>query len=193
VNDFGDPKALTVDHVTLDWIRVQATNEVAPEFAQSVRPDVFRGDVWGRLVHQLKAYVLAEHLPPEREVAEKTYRFWVPASPWQQFKLAHAERWWLRWLTRRRPARQVEHVFHASLVVDLKRYHTFPKARITHDEMLGRSVNVAIWTREVCWGRRVMNSRVRHSIAATILLLGLLMLALGLAGGHHVELWRPVP
>jgi hypothetical protein len=39
-----------------------------------------------------------------------------------------------------------------------------------------------------------MNRRVRHSIAGIALLLGLLLLACGLAGDHPLtELWRAVP
>jgi hypothetical protein len=38
-----------------------------------------------------------------------------------------------------------------------------------------------------------MTRRVLHSWVGTILLLGLILLALGASGGHYAELWRPVP
>ena len=131
-----------LDTVTLEWIKFAASQVVTEEFADSVRPEFYRDQVWGRLVHQITVKVLADQLPPEREVVRDTFTVFVPKSPWQQFKLNHAERWWLRWLVRRRPVRQAAHVFQGELVVDLTRYQTFPEARISG---LGPSRDVVVW------------------------------------------------
>lgn len=139
-----------IDEITLNWVRVQVANAVTPEFAETVRPEIVRREVWGQLVYALRAKVLADQLPPERETAEKTFRFPVPASPWQQFKGLHAETWWLRWLVRRRPVRTVDHVFRGELVVDLTRHRTYPEARISADRM-GSSYRVAILNASANW------------------------------------------
>jgi hypothetical protein len=122
---------LTIETFTLEWLKLAAQRRVSAEFAESVTPAVYRDTLWGDLVHQLTARVLADQLPPETVTDEHTFVFPVPGSPWQQFKATHADSWWLRWLTKMRPPTYVKHYRNGSLTVDLRRYHIYPQARVS--------------------------------------------------------------
>jgi len=141
--------ALSVDDVTLEWIKLAATNAVSPEFAETVRADIYRDEVWGRLTHQLTAQVLAERLPSGHVEETKTFTIDVPASPWQQFKQDHETAWWLRWLTKWRPPLLRTHRQSCHMSVDITRYWSYPEARIARQ--LGRPVRVAMLNPVANW------------------------------------------
>jgi hypothetical protein len=140
---------ISVDQVTLDWIKVAATNRVSAEFAETLTADVIRDEVWRHLVYQLTAQVLTERLPSGDVRESKTFNIDVPASPWQQYKRDHAASWWLRWLVRRRPPVQRRHSLTGELAVDVTRYWAYPEARV--ERQMGRSVRVAVLNQDVAW------------------------------------------
>lgn len=143
-----NPTMPTLESVTLHWVKAAIAERVSPEFAADAQIDIERGP-WGELVYRVAAYVLTDKLPPDVVTEQGTLRIEVPASPWQQFKATHADRWWMRHLVARRPVRMVEHVRTGELVVNLERFHAYPQARMTRQ--LGRATQSFMLTREVRW------------------------------------------
>ncbi len=137
-----------VDLVTLDWVKVAVAARVSAEFADDARLDI-RREAWNNLVYKLSSHVLTDKLPPETITERKTFRFEVPASPWQQFKATHAHRWWMRSVVARRPVRMVEHLRIGELVVNLERFHAYPQAKVA--KQLGQARQGFNLTREVRW------------------------------------------
>lgn len=140
----------SLDQVTLEWLKVQVSSAVSAEFAESMRPEVYRDEVLGHLVYQLRCHVLADRLPPESVTTTDRLMVQVPASPWQQFKSTHAAKWWLRALVRRRPVRMVEHAFTAELTVELSRFWTYPEAKEL-PERFGRPYKAMTMAQSVTW------------------------------------------
>jgi hypothetical protein len=108
--------------------------------ADSLRMELQR-QVDGMAV-ELSGFVLAERLPPVREVRSATVVFEVPASWWQHLK-ATVRGWrWCRRVTGRWQVavRVVER--RVELSVELQRWWTFPKATVQVPE-LGRPVRVS--------------------------------------------------
>lgn len=138
------PGGATIDTYTLEWLKLGVQRTVSAEFAESVNAKVFHEVIWGDLVHQLTARVLADQLPPETVTDEHTFFFYIPASPWQQFKDVHADAWWLRWLLKHRPPVMVTHTRYGKLTVDLKRYQVYPQAKFRH---LGQHHNTFVVSR----------------------------------------------
>lgn len=143
-----NPIMPSVDLVALEWVKAAIAVRVSPEFAADARVDIEHGP-WGELVHRVASHVLADKLPPDVVTERGTFRFEIPASPWQQFKATHSDRWWMRRLVARRPVRMVEHVRTGELIVNLERFHAYPQARMTRQ--LGRSTQSFMLAREVRW------------------------------------------
>ena len=143
-----NPTMPSVDRVTLEWIKVAVADGVSPEFAADVRADIENGP-WGHLVYQMASYVLTDKLPPEVVTERGTFHIEVPASPWQQFKATHSDRWWMRRIVARRPVRMVEHARTAELVVNLERFHAYPQAKYSRE--LGRPTLSFMLTRQFRW------------------------------------------
>lgn len=139
---------MSVDRITLEWVKAAIAVQVSPEFAQSVQVDIEEGP-WGNLVYRVAGHVLADKLPPDVVTERKTFRFEVPASPWQQFKATHSNRWWMRRIVARRPVRMVEHVHVGELVVSLERFHAYPQAKVARQ--LGEPTRSFMLTPEVRW------------------------------------------
>ena len=89
-----------------------------------------------QLVYRLEAEVLADRLVGDTKTAHGALFF--PASPWQFFKGKHSSSWWLGWLVRRRPVRNDEHPYTAT--VTFERYATYPYSRLHPHPDLGRAV-----------------------------------------------------
>lgn len=54
-------------------------------------------------VYQVRTGVLSFDLPGHKAQDTRTVTFEVPTTPWQHFKHAHRDAWWMRWLVARRP------------------------------------------------------------------------------------------
>jgi len=139
------------ESVLLEQIKVGVQQRVTDEVATTVRLSTWRDHMRDELVYRLTAFMLGEQLPPETIIEHQTLVVAVPASPWQQYKQSHATRWWMRWLVRRRPVREVDHTRTAELRVDLRRYWAYPQAKIAMAERLGRPIRVAMTNTDVGW------------------------------------------
>jgi hypothetical protein len=93
--------------------------------------------VMDQLLGRLETEVFAQRLVGDTKTGEAVT--WFPASPFQFWKQRHAGAWWLRWLVRRRPVREVAH--RTPWSVTFERYAHYPAATIETPK-LGRPV---IW------------------------------------------------
>lgn len=92
---------------------------------------------YGRRVHSLEAFVLAEKLAADRY--SEFVEFRTPKTTWQMFKHMHATSRWFVWFVRRRPVEFKK--THIELMVEVKRYVSYPEADVAIHN-LGRPV---IW------------------------------------------------
>lgn len=97
------------------------------------------------LVAKVVVKVLASQLPPERVVESTLVEFWKPATWWEHFKDTYRDRWWLRWLARRRPVRWEREQRVVETVVDMTRMLAFPKADIRPPAAFGPPVDWVKW------------------------------------------------
>lgn len=127
------------DQELADEVRTILTREkfavmqyAASHIETSVVRDLF-ADILGL---RLETELLTDRIASDTYVGSTITHF--PASPWQFFKLRHAESLWLRWLVRRRPVRTEPH--RAGYSVTWDKRATYPDARIRFDDELGRAV-----------------------------------------------------
>ncbi len=98
------------------------------------------------MAYELESYVLVDQLPPAVEEAVQTVEVRYPDGWWEMLRHQYRERWWMRWLVARRPVRWHTEQRMAHLRVDLKRYWTFPRAKVQlPDDRLGEPVRLAQW------------------------------------------------
>lgn len=94
----------TERELTLEFRRLALCRQVSSLAVQSARVDV-QEMVLGDLLYMLEAHILGQVLPPHSESATGRVTVTSPATWWQHLKYQHRERWWMRWLVRRRPPR----------------------------------------------------------------------------------------
>ncbi|MFB7596923.1 hypothetical protein [Streptomyces sp. NPDC056160] len=119
--------------VTLAFKQFAAQTAVAEDIAMDVGVHVQR-EVFGQLLYQLRAKVLADDLPPEQLTARQRVTYEVPASTWQMWKKRHSDRWYARHLVARWPIRYEPDPdgrgTDAVCTFDLERYRLYPRARV---------------------------------------------------------------
>lgn len=108
--------------VALERLRVGLDTYVTRHAVLEVNEDA----LFDQIRIGLRSEVLAQRLDCRK--AERVVSFEEPASAWQMFKRNHAESWWLGWLVRRRPVRNVTHRKAVSLEVEA--FAAYPDARI---------------------------------------------------------------
>lgn len=121
----------TQEYALLEFMKAEVARVVSHQAAQSLSWSTNdRLDFVDGMVHQLRTYVLAERLPPEKVTGSKALHVEVPATWWQYFKFQYEPTWWLGWFVRRRPVRWVGKNFLFTMAVDLQRFRTYPEPRI---------------------------------------------------------------
>ena len=136
-------REITTEQFTLEWLKVGLQTRIPQTVMDTIEVRAWRDDMLDDMVFALRAKVLADQLPPEKITRRRDVSWEVPASPWQHFKQHHANSWWLRWLVTRRPARLDTHRKMVEFTVDLRRYRTYPEARVS-PAWLGRPVRAAV-------------------------------------------------
>lgn len=125
---FGDDAS-----VTLAFKQFAAHTAVSEDVAMNLDVSVQR-EVFGQLLFQLRAKVLADDLPPKEFTARQHITYEVPTSSWQMWKKRHARRWYARRLVARWPVRYEPDPdgrgTDAVCTFDLERFRTYPRARV---------------------------------------------------------------
>jgi hypothetical protein len=139
-------EALSIQDIILHRLKVGATEHIGAHMLESMEVSLGQDDYFlDRLVMRLKAYVLAERLPPA-SVTKTVTVSWVKPATWRDhWKLTFGHRWWARWYVSRRPARTVELRQDVALTVDLQKYITYPKANVPFRDSAWRPVRAADW------------------------------------------------
>jgi hypothetical protein len=153
-----------VQRILLDRVRVATRRSLSPSVAESVELRTWQDDLFGGMVYEIRAHVLAEKLPPEQVTKSTTIEdtqvvnYPTPATWWDHWKVDHADRWWAGWFARRFPpaiearAKTVEFKRDVTLTVDLQRYRSYPEATFVPPPNLGAPV--AIHTLNATWRSR---------------------------------------
>lgn len=105
-------------------------------------------DLARSMMVELRGYVYAERLPPERVTRTTDVAFceteMVPDGPWQRFLVRHKGAWWTRLWKRWRYPRYLAVVIktsrRVSLTVELERYRTYPESKIGPSPHLGPTI-----------------------------------------------------
>ncbi|MCZ4509964.1 hypothetical protein O3Q52_17515 [Streptomyces sp. ActVer] len=152
-----DPNELISSEVALTFKRYALQQVVNAELNLEVDASI-REHIWGDMVYQLKAAVLADELPPETFTARDRVTYEVPASTWQMWKKRHARRWYARRLVARWPVRyepDPDHRgAHAVCTFNLERWRAYPQSKVYlprdrfGDAVLGHSIRDLRWTEE---------------------------------------------
>lgn len=142
---------LPYETVQLERVRVAVRNvlyDVGPTVSASADVE------WHaeQMALEVSAYVLSERLPPERfETSQKFPVSW-PDGWWQMW--LHEHRSWpvVRSWLKRRPVRMHTEWKLATVVTDLERYRSYPKARVQlPEDRWGAPVLASVVTSRVRW------------------------------------------
>lgn len=79
-----------------------------------------------RAIHVMRSAVLTFDLPGHKVERDHRVTFEEPASPWQHWKRAHANSWWLRRFVARYPVRTVELSETIHFSAEWQEYVTYP-------------------------------------------------------------------
>lgn len=125
---------LSSERITLAF-KQYATQVAVGEEVFFQRADLrVQHEVFGQLLFQLRAHVLADDLPPEEFTARSNVTFEIPASTWQMWKKRHAGRWYARRLVARWPVRYEPDPdgrgTTAVCTASLERWRAYPRARV---------------------------------------------------------------
>lgn len=132
--------------VLLERLKVGLRADIGAHTLDSLAANMVQDPFLDRCALQLRAYVLAERLPPET-ITQHVPVIWIKPATWRDhWKLAHGHRWWVHWWVRRRPARTVELRQTAGVTVNLQRYITYPKANLVTRGPEWAPVRVATWS-----------------------------------------------
>jgi hypothetical protein len=155
VSDFFDGPLPTEQEKVLHHLRVGSSVDVSkralshlrlPSGVHNATLEVSDQErfIQDELAFKLTAYVLADHLPPERYEAGTVVEFKQPASWWQHWKLAHSRGRLLGWVARRWPVQMLTVTEPVTLAVDLHKAYAFPEAPSMEwpHEQLGRPVRM---------------------------------------------------
>ena len=127
----------------LDFLRL-GTEVQLPAGVRHVTIDTIPTYEMNKLRVQMRAYVLADHLPPATVTESTTIK--IPTTTWQMWKSRNGNHWWGRMIARRWPTK-MEHR-KVSLTLSFERYRTYPEATVELPENFGTPVLVSIRNRE---------------------------------------------
>lgn len=136
--------------VTLEWLRLGARKRVPDSIAANLDATAERDRLRDEMVYTLTTQVLGQrvHTPPVTVM--RSFKWQIPASPWQAWKQAHARTWWAGWLARVRPVRTHTEVRVGELTVNAHRAWTWPDAPEVPDSW-GTPVQVVVPRHLVRW------------------------------------------
>lgn len=127
--------------VQLEKMKFYAQQYVQEHLAVDAGLEIVTEHALNALCYRLTAEIFADKLPPEKITRTTNMSVEVPATWWQHWKEDHKDKWYGRWIYERYGVDTRTIVEEYELTVDLKRWQTYPEAKIPVDYGYGRAYN----------------------------------------------------